>query len=159
LAIVGEAIYQNSDMYKRKILLKANSVGLKDIIIFTGFRENIPEMLSSFDIFVLPSRSEGFGRVNLEAMAMGKPVVSTNVGGIPEVVSNGVTGILVEPGNSKALSHAIMRLLNDPPLRESMGREGRKRVEQYFTLHAHVQRVQEIYREVLQSGGIGKTSS
>jgi glycosyltransferase involved in cell wall biosynthesis len=149
LAIVGEAIYQNSGVYKRKILMKANSAGLKDKIIFTGFRENIPEILASFDIFVLPSRSEGFGRVNLEAMAMGKPVVSTNVGGIPEVVLDGVTGILVPPGNSKSLSHAIMRLLNDPRLRASMGRKGRKRVEQHFTLHAHVQRIEEIYGETL----------
>jgi glycosyltransferase involved in cell wall biosynthesis len=159
LAIVGEAIYQNSNVYKRKILMKANSAGLKEKIIFTGFKENIPEILASFDIFVLPSRSEGFGRVNLEAMAMGKPVVSTNVGGIPEVVLDGVTGILVPPGNAKSLSHAIMRLLNDPRLRASMGRKGRKRVEQYFTLHAHVQRVQEIYGEVLQSGDSAKTSS
>ena len=158
LAIVGEAIYQNSNAYKRKIITQAHSAGLKDKIIFTGFRENIPEILASFDIFVLPSRSEGFGRVNLEAMAMGKPVVSTNVGGIPEVVLDGVTGILVEPGNSKALSHAIMRLLNDPPLRKAMGRKGRERVEQYFTLHSHVQRIEEIYGEILRRGEVVKAS-
>ncbi|NIO21873.1 MAG: glycosyltransferase, partial [Candidatus Aenigmarchaeota archaeon] len=110
------------------------------------------DILASFDIFVLPSRSEGFGRVNLEAMAMGKPVISTNVGGIPEVVLDGVTGILVPPGNSRELAHAIMKLLNDSELRESLGREGRRRVEEHFTLQAHVQRIQEIYAEILGAG-------
>ncbi|MFX0198879.1 MAG: glycosyltransferase family 4 protein, partial [Candidatus Hodarchaeota archaeon] len=101
LAIVGDSIYPHSNTYKQKILSLVNSMGLRDRIIFTGFRDDIPELLASFDIFVLPSRSEGFGRVNLEAMAMGKPVISTSVGGIPEVVLDGVTGILVPPISSR----------------------------------------------------------
>jgi glycosyltransferase involved in cell wall biosynthesis len=151
LALVGECIYPHSKSYKEKLLSLANSPGLKERVIFAGYREDIPELLASFDLFVLPSRSEGFGRVNLEAMAMGIPVISTNVGGIPEVVEDGVTGILVPPGNSNALSHAIMRLLDDPHMRETMGREGRKRVEERFTLQGHVQRIQEIYRDVLRT--------
>jgi glycosyltransferase involved in cell wall biosynthesis len=152
LAIVGDAIYPNSEVYKQKLLSLVNSTGLKDTVIFTGYEENIPELLASFDIFVLPSRSEGFGKVNLEAMAMGKPVISTNVGGIPEVVLDGVTGILVQSGNSEDLAQAIMKLLNDRELRESLGREGRRRVEEHFTLQSHVQRIQEIYGEILQKG-------
>jgi len=151
LAIVGEAIYPNSQSYKQDLLSLVHSKGLKDRIIFTGFRENIPELLASFDIFVLPSRMEGFGRVNLEAMAMGKPVISTNVGGIPEVVQDGVTGILVTPRNSKALAHAIIRLFNDSQLGKSMGNAGRRRVEEHFTLQAHVQRIEEIYLEILRT--------
>ncbi|ODS36576.1 MAG: hypothetical protein A7315_01855 [Candidatus Altiarchaeales archaeon WOR_SM1_79] len=150
LAIVGEAIYKNSNSYKQKLLSLVDSRGLKDRVILAGFREDIPELLASFDIFVLPSRSEGFGRVNLEAMAMGKPVVSTNVGGIPEVVLDGVTGILVTSGNSKALAHAIIRLINDSRLGKSMGNAGRRRVEEHFTLRAHVQRIEEIYGEILR---------
>jgi len=152
LAVVGDAIYPHSKSYKQRLLSLVDLNGWKERVIFAGFREDIPELLASFDIFVLPSRSEGFGRVNLEAMAMGKSVISTNVGGVPEVVLDGVTGILVPPGNSKALSHAIMRLLDDSHLRESMGREGRRRVEKHFTLQAHVQRIEEIYEEVLQMG-------
>ena len=152
LVLVGECIYPHSKSYKEKLLSLVDSTGLKERVIFTGFREDIPELLASFDLFVLPSRSEGFGRVNLEAMAMGKPVISTSVGGIPEVVLDGVTGILVPPGDSHALSRAIMRLLDDPHLRESMGREGRKRVEERFTLQGHVQRIQELYRDVLRTG-------
>ena len=151
LALVGECIYPHSKGYKEKLLSLVDSAGLKDKVIFTGFREDIPELLASFDLFVLPSRSEGFGRVNLEAMAMGKPVISTNVGGIPEVVIDGVTGILVPPGNSNLLSRAIVKLLDDPHMREIMGREGRKRVEERFTLQGHVQRIQEIYRDVLRT--------
>jgi glycosyltransferase involved in cell wall biosynthesis len=150
LAIVGEAIYPNSQSYKQRLLSLVYSKGLKDRVIFAGFREDIPELLASFDIFVLPSRSEGFGRVNLEAMAMRKPVISTNVGGIPEVVLDGVTGSLVAPGNPEDLARAIMKLLTDPELGESLGREGRGRVEEHFTLQAHVQRIQEIYGEILQ---------
>ena len=150
LALVGDCIYPHSKGYKEKLLSLADSNGLKDKVIFTGFREDIPELLASFDLFVLPSRSEGFGRANLEAMAMGKPVISTNIGGIPEVVLDGVTGILVSPGKPKALSHAIMRLLDDPGLRESMGREGRRRVEGHFTLKTHVQGIEKIYREILR---------
>jgi len=151
LAIVGEAVYPNSEIYKQKLLSLVNSTGLKDTVIFTGYGENIPELLASFDIFVLPSRSEGFGRVNLEAMAMRKPVISTNVGGIPEVVLDGVTGILVTPGNSKALAHAIIKVLNDSRLGKSMGNAGRRRVEEHFTLRTHVQRIEEIYWEVLRT--------
>jgi glycosyltransferase involved in cell wall biosynthesis len=149
LALVGDSIYPHSNTYKQKILSLVNSMGLRDRIIFTGFRDDIPELLASFDLFVLPSRSEGFGRVNLEAMAMGKPVISTSVGGIPEVVSDEITGILVPPGNSTALSHAIMRLLSDSHLRKSMGRKGRRRVEEQFSLQAHVQRIEEIYQAIL----------
>jgi len=150
LAIVGEAIYQNSNSYKQRLLSLVYSKGLKDRVIFAGFREDIPELLASFDIFVLPSRSEGFGRVNLEAMAMGKPVISTSVGGIPEVVLDGVTGILVPPENSGDLAHGILRLLNDAQLRKSLGSEGRKRVEEHFTVQAHAERIQEIYENILR---------
>ena len=151
LVVVGDAIYPHSQRYKRKLLSLVESNGLNDRVIFAGHREDIPELLASFDIFVLPSQSEGFGRVNLEAMAMGKPVISTNVGGIPEVVVDGVTGILVPPDDPNALSRALMKLLDDPSQRESMGREGRKRVEERFTLQGHVQRIQLIYRDVLRT--------
>ncbi|MFX1552331.1 MAG: glycosyltransferase [Promethearchaeota archaeon] len=151
LVMVGESIYPHSKSYKEKLFSLVDSPELKERVIFAGFREDIPELLASFDVFVLPSRSEGFGRVNLEAMAMGKPVISTNVGGIPEVVLDGVTGILVPPGNPNALSRALMMLLDDPSQRESMGREGRKRVEEHFTLQGHVQRIQEIYRDILRT--------
>jgi glycosyltransferase involved in cell wall biosynthesis len=152
LVLVGESIYPHSRTYREKLLSLADSTGLSERVIFAGFREDIPELLASFDLFVLPSRSEGFGRTNLEAMAMGKPVISTNVGGIPEVVLDGVTGILVPPGNSEDLARAIMKLLNDGELRESLGREGRRRVEEHFTLQSHVQRIQEIYGEILLKG-------
>lgn len=149
VVLVGDDIYRHSRSYKETLLSLVGSAGLRDRVIFTGFREDIPELLASFDIFVLPSRSEGFGRVNLEAMAMARPVISTNIGGIPEVVLDGITGILVPPGDSEALSRAIMVLLDDPHLRDRMGREGRRRVEKHFSLQTHVQRIQEIYDRIL----------
>jgi glycosyltransferase involved in cell wall biosynthesis len=149
VVLVGDDIYRHSRSYKEKLLSLVGSAGLRDRVIFTGFREDIPELLASFDIFVLPSRSEGFGRVNLEAMAMARPVISTNIGGIPEVVLDGITGILVPPGDSEALSRAITVLLDDPHLRDCMGRAGRRRVEKHFSLQTHVRRIQEIYDRIL----------
>lgn len=149
VVLVGGDIYRHSRSYKEKLLSLIGSTGLRDRVIFTGFREDIPELLASFDIFVLPSRSEGFGRVNLEAMAMARPVISTKIGGIPEVVLDGITGILVPPGDSEALSRAITVLLDNPNLRDCMGRAGRRRVEKYFSLQTHVRAIQEIYDGIL----------
>ena len=158
VVLVGDDIYRHSRSYKERLLSLVGSAGLRDRVIFTGFREDIPELLASFDIFVLPSRSEGFGRVNLEAMAMARPVISTNIGGIPEIVLDGITGILVPPGDSEALSRAITVLLDDPHLRERMGREGRRRVEKHFSLQTHVRRIQEIYDGILERARTMETS-
>ncbi len=92
--------------------LKARSLelGLADAVVWAGFRDDIPAVMSSFDVFALSSQYEGFGLVLLEAMAAGKPVVATNVSAIPEVVEEDVTGLLVPADDPDALSAAIVKL-------------------------------------------------
>lgn len=119
-------------------------------ITFAGFRKDIPELMSALDIFVLPSLIEPFGRVLLEAMAAAKAVVASKVGGIPEIVADEETGILVLPGDSKKLADAIIRLIQDSSLREQMGRKGRKRVEELFSIEKNVELTEQLYIKVLQ---------
>ncbi len=148
--IVGEAIYPAYRDYKQQIGDLVDRLGLSGKVNFTGFRDDLREVLDILDIFVLPSRSEGFGRANLEAMAAGKPVVSTNVGGIPEVVINGEDGILVPPCDPGALAAAIIRLAEDKALAGKMGAAGRKRAEQ-FTIEKMVDGVVRVYEEIINT--------
>ncbi len=114
-------------------------------VIFAGERSDIPEILSLTDIFVLPSLREGLGLAILEAMACGKPVIATNVGGIPEIVKNGVSGILVSPGDPEALQTAIKELLDDKEMQKKMGYEGKKICEMNFNSGTMVDKVEELY--------------
>ena len=99
----------------------------------------------------MPSLSEGFGIANLEAMACGRPVISTKVGGIVDVVINGETGILVEPANSNDLYIAMKRLVNNPELAETMGKRSRKRVVENFTWDVVTQNLNEAYDFILKT--------
>jgi glycosyltransferase involved in cell wall biosynthesis len=101
------------------------------------------------DVVVLPSCSEGFGRALVEAGCLEKPVVASRVGGIPEVVVEGETGILVPPEDPGALAEALVTLLSDPALRARLGAAGRRRAARCFTVRQHVERVEAIYAEVL----------
>ena len=131
--------------------LKARSIelGLADAVVWAGFREDIPAVMSSFDVFALSSQYEGFGIVLLEAMAAGKPVVATEVSAIPEVIEDGVTGLLVPAGDAYAFSAAIMQL-EDAALREKLGTAGRKRAGE-FTLDGMVDATLAAYAEVLDA--------
>ena len=95
--------------------------------IFTGFRRDIPQILASMDVVVLPSEIDACSRVLFESMAMRKPLVATNAGGTPEVVQEGVTGLRVKPGDSSEMAKCIMKLLNNKNLAARFGNAGRKR--------------------------------
>jgi glycosyltransferase involved in cell wall biosynthesis len=105
--------------------------------------------MADFDVVVLPSILEGFGIVLLEGMAMGKPVVASRVGGIPEAVEDGVTGILVPPAHSRKLAEALVILLENSMLRQSMGEAGRKRVETLFSLERTIKAIESSYNNIL----------
>ena len=130
----------------------AGELGLSDKVVFTGMRQDIPQIMAGLDILVHCAHGEAFGRVLVEAMAAATPVVATAVGGIPEVVVEGRTGMLVEEGDAEAVGQAAVELLRDPARRQEMGRAGQKRVEDCFSLAAHLEQVQALYDEVL---GIG----
>ena len=110
------------------------------------------KVYQSADIFVNPVIwEEPFGLVNIEAMATGLPVISSKVGGITEIVVEGETGLLIPPNNIQALVEAIERLLDDEKLRVKMGKEGRRRVERFFTWETHVNKLISLYNKMVSS--------
>lgn len=123
---------------------------IKKDVRFLGVREDVLKILKIIDVFVLPSQAEPFGLVILEAMALGKPVIGTKVGGIPEIISDQKTGILVPPGDSKALAKTIIELLTNDQKAKHMGEAGRRRVEKYFTSQAMVEKTENLYKKLLQ---------
>jgi glycosyltransferase involved in cell wall biosynthesis len=124
--------------------------GLADVIRFIGWRDDVRALMVHWDIYVQPSLSEGFGIAAVEAMAQGLPVVATRVGGLPEVVMDTETGILVPPRDSIALADAIDALINDPALRLRMGNAGRERATGHFSLEREADTMQRIYDRLLQ---------
>ncbi len=130
----------------------ATDLGLKEEVVFEGFVSDIPGFLAAIDVFVLPSLHEGMGVAILEAMAAAKPVVGTTVGGIPELVVDGVTGLLVPPRNASALADAISRLLSDKDLPTRMGVSGCQRVQTDFTMEQTAKQVEHYYYELQRVG-------
>lgn len=124
-----------------------DQLGLTDRIIYLGMRRDIPSVLASFDIFVLPSLWEGLPLALLEAMASGVPVIASDVGGIGDVLDGGRFGVLVPPGDMIALRDSINGMLNQPERRESVGLLGRMRSEERYGASAMVRQLGEIYMQ------------
>ncbi len=129
---------------------RAASLGLGDSVIWAGFRQDIPVVMNALDIFVLTSLSEGFGLVLLEAMSASKPVISTNVSALPEIVLEGKTGMMVPPENPVALAGAMQVLAQDADMRERFGKAGFERAVSNFSLDAMLRDTIKIYEQVLQ---------
>jgi glycosyltransferase involved in cell wall biosynthesis len=126
-------------------------LGLGDDVRFVGFVADPAEFLAKIDLFVMPSLAEGLGVAALEAMAAGKAVIATKVGGLVESVLDGVTGILVPPQDPMALAHAIAKLVQAPSLASEMGTQGQQRVMQHFTLTQMAQHNESFYYELLDA--------
>jgi glycosyltransferase involved in cell wall biosynthesis len=122
-------------------------------IRFLGERRDVPDLLQALDLYVQPSLLEGFGLSALEAMASGKAVVASRAGGLPEVVVEGETGVLVPPGDAESLSRAILDLLEDPGRRSRLGEQGLARARQEFPMERMIQGWTGIYRELLARKG------
>jgi glycosyltransferase involved in cell wall biosynthesis len=147
--IVGSALFNEID-YERYVRRLAVSLGLSDVVEFTGFREDVPKLIAKMDLVVHASTTgEPFGQVILEGMAAGKPIIATNGGGVPEIVVDGQTGLLVPMGNVPAMAKAICRFLADPARRAEAGRRGRQRLNERFTIQFTADKVQRLYDEVL----------
>ena len=128
----------------------AAELGLAGRVHFLGPRDDVPDLLSALDIFVLPSHSEGVSLALLEAMAAGLPVIATRVGGLPEVVTDGENGLLIPPQDPEALATALERLLADPDLAQKLGENARKHVEANFSLERLGREINEIYGEFIE---------
>jgi glycosyltransferase involved in cell wall biosynthesis len=123
----------------------ARAQGVERHVIFTGRRDDIPAVTAAFDVAVLPSYREAQGLSILEAMAMSRPVVASNVGGIPEMIESGVNGLLVPPQDPGALADALVRVLVDHPFADMLGRAGHDTVHDRFCIQLMVNAVQELY--------------
>ena len=130
--------------------LKQMVKGYEDKIIFTGFRKDIPEICAASDINLLISTDEGFGRVILEAGAMGVPTIGTNIGGIPEVIEDNKTGLLIPPNNSEELTKAIIKLIENPSLRKQLGKNAKERVKTKFSIEIHTHQIQNLYSSLFR---------
>ncbi|OGK79645.1 MAG: hypothetical protein A2W08_04525 [Candidatus Rokubacteria bacterium RBG_16_73_20] len=133
---------------------RARALGVAGRCRFTGARADVADLVAALEIVVLPSRSEGLPFALLEAMALGKPVVATTVGGCPEVVEHGRTGLLTPPGDPPALADAILRLLECPGEARAMGEAGAARVRADFTLTRMVRELEAIYAAALAARGL-----
>jgi glycosyltransferase involved in cell wall biosynthesis len=126
-------------------------LGLTKHFSFLGQRHDIPSVLSSCDIAVLPSRAEGLPNAVLEYMASALPTVASKVGGNVEIVKDGVTGLLVPPENANALAAALLQLLRDPGLAERLGTNGHEFVRQNFSFEKLVERIDDLYSDLLRT--------
>ena len=145
--IVGaETAHQGHELHLRTM---AQELAIERRVQFLGYRDDIPELINQLDVVVCASTVEPFGRCLIEAMACGKPVVATAVGGIPEVVQDGITGLLVPPRSPRQLADAVERLLADEPLRRRFGENGGRRAAEFFSIDAHVARILNVYEQLV----------
>jgi glycosyltransferase involved in cell wall biosynthesis len=148
LVIVGEGYLRG------KLVNLVQSFGLAESVLFTGFQTDVSEIIATFDVVALPSLFEGMGRVLLEAMAMEKPVVASRVGGIPDLVHDGVNGILIAPGSVQELRCGLIKILRNPIMAAEMGKQGRKRINSEFSADMMVRSIETVYHELLEKKGI-----
>ena len=139
LMIVGEG------KLRPKLEAFAARLGISHCVIWTGFRQDIPRLLAAMDVYVQPSTNEGFSLSLLEAMAAGKPVVATDVGGAQEVVIDGRTGVLSPPASSSAISTTVAGLLDDPEKQSTLGQAARRHVVREFGLQHSMDAYRHLY--------------
>ncbi len=142
-------VFAGDGPQKENLLDKVRSLGIADSVAMLGLRKDIPNILKSIDLFVLPTLQEALGTSFLEAMAMEKPVIGTNVGGVAEVIEDGLNGYLVTPGDPSQLAETIMKALLDKEGTAKMGREGKKIVLQKYTVERMQQDMYALYASLL----------
>ena len=147
--IVGDPYLNEPERlaYKSEIINRIATYGLKDNVLVSGFRDDIPEVMNAIDILVQPSKYEGLGISMIEAMACKKPVIGTNVGGIPEVICDNKAGILLKERTPRELAEAIIFLLAHPEDAMKKGTNGRQIAVDKFNIERNIKRIEEIYFE------------
>jgi glycosyltransferase involved in cell wall biosynthesis len=122
--------------------------GMEDFFLMTGHRDDLPEILSISDIGIISSQAEGVPQFLLQAMAMAKPMVSTSVGGIPEIIEDGVNGLLIPPEDPQALADAVLRLLDDRTLAGQIGKKAKHLIEDQYTAGQMAEEIYQVYLKV-----------
>jgi glycosyltransferase involved in cell wall biosynthesis len=146
---VARATRFDNEGYVARLRALVADAGLQERVSWLGEREDVPELVRALDVLLLPSWEEPFGRALIEAMALGVPVIATNVGGPPEIVEEGREGYLLPPREPRAWAQAIGRLAESPECRVEMGRAGRRRVEREFTVERHVTAIGAVYERAV----------
>ena len=149
----ARVIFFGQGALEGKLRRQVRAAGLADRVIFAGFRTDLPQVLPCLDLVVHPALMEGLGIALLQAAGAGVPIVAVNAGGMPEVVRDGVNGLLVPPGDSAALADAIRRLLSNRPLMQRMGQAGAALIETEFSIDCMVEGNLQVYRELCSSDG------
>jgi N-acetyl-alpha-D-glucosaminyl L-malate synthase BshA len=134
---------------RQKVERQAEEYGLADVVNFVGDQQEVVPWLSAADLFLLPSAQESFGLAALEAMSCEVPVIASRVGGLPEVIQDGVTGFICDPEDVEGMAAHGIRLLTDPALRQSIGRAAAAEVERRFCTSKVVPEYEKYYDEVL----------
>lgn len=142
--IAGGASFGEEE-YEKKIHNFSRELEIEDFVLFTGYRKDMARVLSAMDIFVFPSHEESFGITLTEAMALGLPVAASKKAGVLDIVSDGETGLLVEPKNAAALAESIKKLIENPKLRTQFGKSARKRTEEIFNAEDELNILEEYY--------------
>jgi glycosyltransferase involved in cell wall biosynthesis len=130
-----------------------SEAGVADLAWFAGERGDVPDVMRGLDCFVLPSFAEGISNTILEAMSSGLPVIATAVGASPELVVDGVTGVLVPAGQSQALGSALVEMASNEITAKAMGRSAMHRANEYFSMSAMVRAYDSVYSQLLPAGG------
>src|SRR5436190_5846488 len=133
---------------------RAHELGVVRDTLFLGYQKDVAPFYAAFDALVLPSSNEGTPVSAIEALAAGRPVVATRVGGVPDVVQEGKDGFLVEPGATEELAERLGLLARDPALREHMGRQGRDRVVPRYAVDRLADDVDRLYRSLLSAASV-----
>jgi len=139
-------------MHDLKML--ADISDIKEKVLFLGWRSDVAEIISIFDIFVLPSLNEGMGKVLVEAMALGKPIIASDVGGIPDLVTHDKNGLLVPPADSQSIAMSIETLYRDPSKRVKMGESGKIIAESYSAV-SMIQKIDRLYGDLIKDTMVG----
>jgi len=134
---------------EKNIRSKVEELGIGKAVFLPGFREDIPKVLNTMDVFVFPSLQEALGTAILEALAMKRAVVASRVGGIPEIIEDGKTGFLVDPEKPAAIAERVIPLLKNPDLRRQVGDRGRRFVEIHYDNRLMIRRLEALYRELV----------
>ncbi len=148
--IIGSTLFGEEE-YEKQIRAQAVQLGLENVLEWTGFRSDIDQLLHQMEIFVHASTTgEPFGQVIVEAMLAGKPVVATNGGGVPEIVQEGQTGLLVPMNDAQSMAAAIIWLIENPEIGRQMGQAGRARALEHFSIQKTAGKIEGIYSQLLQ---------
>jgi glycosyltransferase involved in cell wall biosynthesis len=147
--LAGQGLREAGERYRRRLMARCREEGLDDAVVFTGHRDDVPDVLAAMDVAVQCSLSENYGGT-IEALLLERPTVATRVGGMPETVRDGETGLLVPPGDPAALAAAICRMLDDPDRARRMAQAGRALMLERFTLDRTASSIAAMYDELLE---------